>query len=267
MVSWFFLFLAYTISQKKISMSKSGLGMKEQYTKDRTIAGMVIANASRRIENCHIRFGRTHKVHKRFEGIARGIQWRGPCKRRGGAFVILCDYGNMVKQEHRMVLKQMLEDYSQYVLTLSTTNASPIKKRRKSYQVCRNKAVNSSNDLELLIDGRWVPFGQYMPTPVRELQPSAVSMWLACQTACVSDVVPTVIPPGEVCILLFLFIIVHCPICRSCYMVIRVYYDARCMHHVPRTMAYDLSSPSQYVVRRRLRLRRYGFHITCALVL
>jgi hypothetical protein len=145
---------------------------------DREMARRIIDVASHDIVNCPIRFGRTHKVQRRFVGTARSIIWKGPCKRRGGAFVILCDYDTMREQEHKMVLLQMIEDYSEHLLQLKLVGAKPEKKRRKQYDVCRNKTINSSTDLQLYIHGKWLSFGKYMPSKVRELVMFDTRNWL-----------------------------------------------------------------------------------------
>jgi len=144
----------------------------------RAVANRIVSALSFHVSGCPIRFGRTHKVTQRFEGRAHGIQWKGPCRRRGGAFVVLCDYGTMKKQEHRMVLKQMLLDYSEFLHYLRCSNAQPLKKRRNPYEPVRNKAVNASNDLELFIKGAWISFGNLFPTKVRQLQSPHVENWL-----------------------------------------------------------------------------------------
>jgi hypothetical protein len=150
---------------------------------DRLLADQVLEVARHQFRDCPIRFGRTHKVDMRFEGSARDIVWKGPCKRRGGGFIIVCDYRHLQLQEHRVVLKQMLEDYANHVLGLKSEKVTPIQKRRKAFDICRNTAVNSTNDLELLVGEVWMSLGDYMPTRVRELQVDAVAAWLAT-TSC-----------------------------------------------------------------------------------
>lgn len=146
--------------------------------RERFLANRILEIASKKIRNCRIRFGRTHKVSKRFNGIARFITWKGPCKRRGGAFVLICDYSNLRQEEHKMVLLQMMQDYSSHLLQLKLSGAIPDKKRRKGFEVCRNTTINASNDLELFINDGWISFGAYIPSNVRELQVDAVNVWL-----------------------------------------------------------------------------------------
>lgn len=144
---------------------------------ERSMAARVIDGAWR-LNECMIRFGRTHKVDRRFEGRARRLQWTGSTKKKGGGFVLLCDYNGMSCQTHKTVLKQMLCDYSSYLAHLKRSNIHPIQKRRKPYGLCMNMAINASHDMELQIEGSWVPFGDFLPTSVRELDPCAVAEWL-----------------------------------------------------------------------------------------
>jgi hypothetical protein len=146
------------------------------------LAERVLDAAQRTIENVRIRFGRTHKVDERFIGLSRSIVWLGPCHRRGGGFNFLCDYGNMRNVAHKMVLKQMLSDYGNLISRLKDTGATPLNKRRKKYEQCRNTAINSSNDLEFEINGHFISLATFMPTKVRELRKAETEEWLSKNT-------------------------------------------------------------------------------------
>lgn len=126
-----------------------------------------------------LRFGRTHKITKQFKGVVRAVDWSGPSNRRGGAFVILCDYSDMLGCTHHEMLKRMLSDYSSYLNKLKENNVQPLKKRRKGYAECRNLSVNTSNDLEVFLNGGWVKWGSYIPSTVRELDSRSVERWLS----------------------------------------------------------------------------------------
>lgn len=146
------------------------------------IASNILEVVNPKLSGCRIRFGRTHKIPNRFVGNVRSVRWDGPTKRRGGAFVLICDYKHLYNQEHRVVLKQMLQDYSEQMLFLKKTNTKPAQKRRKPFQPVQNTAINTTNDLEIEIDGQWTSYGTYLPTCVRELQPIEVAKWLMIHT-------------------------------------------------------------------------------------
>ena len=146
------------------------------------IASNILEVVNPKLSGCRIRFGRTHKIPNRFVGNVRSVRWDGPTKRRGGAFVLICDYNNLYNQEHRVILKQMLQDYSEQMLFLKKTNTKPAQKRRKPFQPVQNTAINTTNDLEIEIDGQWTSYGTYLPTCVRELQPIEVEKWLMIHT-------------------------------------------------------------------------------------
>lgn len=141
------------------------------------LAEYVVRKITPVISNCPIRFGRTHKVDRRFIGVSRYIWWQGPCARRGGSFVIVCDYGDLKGQAHSTVLKKMLSDYSEYLQMLSRSNAVP-KKGRKPFSICRTQCVNMAVDLEFFVGGMWQPLCQILPTKVRELDQEAVLKWV-----------------------------------------------------------------------------------------
>jgi hypothetical protein len=129
--------------------------------------------------NQFFRWGRTHKIKKRFFGTIADVRWDGPNKRRGGAFVFDCDYKNMKSQSHRVVLKAMLDDYSGHLRILASQEAFPPNKRRKAYKECKNTAINSSLDFELYLDNGWLNLGTFFPSNVRELRDQHVKVWLA----------------------------------------------------------------------------------------
>lgn len=143
------------------------------------VACIILQIVNTKLSGCRIRFGRTHKIPQRFMGYIRAVRWDGPTKRRGGAFVLICDYKHLRNQEHRVVLKQMLQDYSEQMKYLKENNAKPPQKRRKPFQPVQNSSINTTNDLELEVDGEWVSYGTYLPTNVRELQPVEVQNWLS----------------------------------------------------------------------------------------
>lgn len=146
--------------------------------KTKILADEIIQIALIELVGCKIRFGRTHKVEKRFEGWCRWIVWEGHCKRKGGSFVLLCDYKHLTKQNHKTILKRMLHDYAKHIIELKRSKSKPLTKRRKCYDKCRNMAINSSTDLEIFMNGVWQKFGDYLPNDVRMLDKKATKEWL-----------------------------------------------------------------------------------------
>lgn len=124
---------------------------------------------------CKIRFGRTHKVEKRFEGVCHWVDWR-KTTRRGGSFFLMCSYKNEY-QDHIATLKTMLSDYASHISELIEKKCKPLKKRRKLYE-CRNMSVNSSLDLELYLNDKWCKFGEYFPNNVRMMITNDVKAWV-----------------------------------------------------------------------------------------
>ena len=109
------------------------------------------------------RFGRTTKTKKRFVGTCTGIIWKGPSKRKGGAFFFLGTYKHHVGCAHNDVIRLMMADYQAEFQAKDTST---------------KKAVTATHDLEFKVNGTWISLGKMVPSKVRELDHESVDRWL-----------------------------------------------------------------------------------------
>jgi len=116
-------------------------------------------------QNCTVRFGRTSKIEKKFEGRISRLSW-AICERKGGGFTIWLDYAGAVARPHHAVLQEMVRDYS--------TEVDRQRYAGGRVKAIRNKAVNISKDLEILVGTNWCTVGTLFPIFIRELRSAKI---------------------------------------------------------------------------------------------
>jgi len=96
--------------------------------------------------------------------------------RNGGGFKIILSYGKHVSS-HSCILTRMFTDFLCYVRS-RIEETKTITNRRSTLVMPINHAINSSRDLEFLIDGQWYPFGRVLPNRVRMLKEPDTTNWI-----------------------------------------------------------------------------------------
>lgn len=114
---------------------------------------------------CYVRFGRTVKIKTEFYAVVAGISWVYS-KRKGGGFTIWLLYKENEARPHNVVLKDMVNDYSNYIDNLILIG--------KNLKEVKNKTTNPSKDIEFLFKGKWLMMEKIFPISVRELVSSVV---------------------------------------------------------------------------------------------
>lgn len=121
--------------------------------------------------NVRVRWGRIHKIPHRFIGILQRVSYE---KKSGFMFFIL--YKDITAC-HKIILKQMQHDYFTQIDILRGTNFK-MKKQRQPLKMPITKTINVSHDMHFEINGTWIKYVYFLPSPVRKLHHNESKEWI-----------------------------------------------------------------------------------------